>query len=72
MAVTALAIVVKSPNKVIDSPAAPCGGCRQVICETEQRNQQAIQLILQGETGPVYLVEKGSDLLPLAFGAGFL
>lgn len=72
VAVVALAVVVKSPNKVIASPAAPCGGCRQVICETEQRNQQAIRLLLQGETGPIYMLQKGEDLLPLAFGGSFL
>ena len=72
VAVVALAVVVKSANKVIAAPAAPCGGCRQVICETEQRNQQAIRILLQGETGPVYAFQKGEDLLPLAFGGGFL
>ena len=72
VAVVALAVVVKSSNKIISSPAAPCGGCRQVICETEQRNQQTIRLLLQVETGPVYALQKGEDLLPLAFGGGFL
>lgn len=72
IAVVALAVVVKSRQKVVDKPSAPCGGCRQVICETEQRNKQSIQLILKGETGPVYVIGKGSDLLPLAFGAADL
>ncbi len=72
VAVLAIAIVVKSPHKVVDSPAAPCGGCRQVICETEQRYGQPIRIILQGETGPVYVFDRGADLLPLAFGAGYL
>jgi hypothetical protein len=43
-----------------------------VICETEQRNKQAIRLLLQGETGPVYAFKTGSDLMPLAFGGGYL
>lgn len=72
VAIVALAVVVQSPKKAVDKPAAPCGGCRQVICETEQRNKQAIRLILQGETGPVYVFDKGADLLPLAFGADYL
>lgn len=72
VAVVALAVVVKSAHQVISTPAAPCGGCRQVICETEQRNQQDIRILLQGETGPVYAFEKGSDLLPLSFGRSFL
>ena len=69
--VTAIAVTVQNPNKVIDQPAAPCGACRQVICETEQKNRQPVRVILQGETGPVYVFEKGGDLLPLAFDAVF-
>lgn len=72
VAVAALAVVVRSQNRVVNKPSAPCGGCRQVICETEQRNNQAIRLILQGETGPVYVFDSGADLLPLAFGPGDL
>ncbi len=72
VAVLTLAVVVKSANQVVTAPAAPCGGCRQVICETEQRNKQAIRLLLQGETGPVYAFKTGSDLMPLAFGGGYL
>lgn len=70
--VVALAITVKNPNRVIDRPALPCGSCRQVICETENRNDQAIKLILQGETGPVYIFENGESILPMAFTGDFL
>ena len=72
LSVTTLAITVKNPNKIIDQPALPCGGCRQVIRETEVRNGQDIKIILQGETGPVYVFENGKGILPLSFGGGFL
>ena len=72
MSVVALAITVKNPEKVIDQPALPCGGCRQVIRETEERNGQEIKLILQGETGPIYVFENGKGILPLSFGGEFL
>lgn len=72
IAVTAIAVTVQNPRRVIDRPAAPCGACRQVICETEQKNGQTIRVILQGETGPAYVFATGGDLLPLAFGGGFL
>lgn len=72
VAVLALAIAVQGPGKVIELPAAPCGGCRQVICETEQKNKQKIRILLQGDTGPVYAFDKGGDLLPLAFDRNFL
>ncbi len=70
--VMALAIAVKNPKQVIEKPGAPCGACRQVIHETEMKNQQDMRIILQGETGPVYVFEKGLDLLPLAFDGSFL
>lgn len=70
--VTAIAVTIKNPKKVIGQPAAPCGACRQVICETERKNGQTMRVILQGETGPVYVFDKGLDLLPLGFDGGFL
>lgn len=70
--VVALAIVVKNPNKVIEEPALPCGGCRQVIRETEMKNKRDIRIILQGETGPIYVFENGKGMLPMAFGGEFL
>ena len=70
--VKAIAITIKSPDKVVDQPAAPCGACRQVICETEFKYKQAIRVIIQGETGPVWVFEKGADLLPLGFDGSYL
>lgn len=70
--VLAIAVTVRNPAKVIDKPGPPCGACRQVICETEMKNRQYMRVILQGETGPVYIFEKGKDLLPLAFDGSYL
>jgi len=72
VAPVALAISVKNPNHLIDRPGLPCGACRQVICETEVKNNRPIRVILQGETGPVFIFENGLDLLPLAFDKSFL
>lgn len=71
-AVTTIAITVKNPELLIESPAAPCGACRQVICETELKHQQLIRVILRGETGPIYVFKTGKDLLPFGFDASFL
>ncbi|MBI1225552.1 MAG: cytidine deaminase [Bacteroidetes bacterium] len=67
-----LAVTVRNPRQLIDRPGLPCGACRQVICETEMRYKHPIRVILQGETGPVYVFENGLDLLPLAFDKSFL
>ncbi len=71
-AVVAVAITVKNQNQTIDRPVLPCGSCRQVICETERKNRKNMKVILQGETGEVYIFEKGNDMLPLAFDGSFL
>ncbi|MCF8244009.1 MAG: cytidine deaminase [Saprospiraceae bacterium] len=68
----ALAIAIRNPRQVINRPGLPCGACRQVICETEMKNKQPMRVILQGETGPIFIFEKGIDLLPLAFDQTFL
>jgi cytidine deaminase len=70
--IVALAICVRNPHKPIAEPAAPCGSCRQAICEAEERQAQPIALLLQGDEGPAYLLESGKDLLPLGFHRGFL
>ncbi|MEL7021021.1 MAG: cytidine deaminase, partial [Bacteroidota bacterium] len=70
--VVAIAITVKNPAQVINQPAAPCGACRQVICETEQRYQQSMQIVLRGETGEIFVFEGGKDLLPIGFDQSYL
>ena len=75
---TAMAIGVKNfqegenGRKIIAQPGTPCGACRQILCEAEVRNGQPIRLILQGETGEIWIFETAKDLLPLGFGAEFL
>ena len=67
-----IAITAKSSSQVVDQPVAPCGACRQVICETEQKHHTTMRIILQGEKGKVYIIEKGTDLLPLTFDGGLI
>ncbi len=67
-AVRALAIRVKNLRKKLTEPATPCGACRQVLYETELRQDgKPITLILQGEEGPVVVIEGIAHLLPFGF-----
>lgn len=50
-----------------DTPASPCGFCRQVLTEFESRVEHSIRLILCGSSGRVIIVPKSSLLLPLGF-----
>lgn len=49
----------------------PCGACRQVLLETEQRYNKPVKIVLSGKD-EVYIIENASSLLPLCFGAADL
>lgn len=72
VSVTSIAVTVKNAGKRVTRPAGPCGACRQALAEWEQRFQQKIKVILQGEGGDVYLISAAGDLLPLSFDYTFL
>lgn len=48
-------------------PITPCGACRQVILEYENKQQQPIRLLMQGPTNKIYIIPSVSTLLPLQF-----
>ncbi len=62
-----IAISYKSEHQQSDHPISPCGICRQSLQEFESRVNHPVQLILGGMTGPVYVIDSASRLLPLAF-----
>ena len=62
-----MAVSYKSENVKSDHPISPCGICRQSLQEFESRVNHPVQLILGGMTGPVYVIDSASRLLPLAF-----
>ena len=67
VSIRAIAISYKSDEVKSDHPVAPCGICRQTLQEYEQRLHHPIRLILGGEKGKIIVIEKASELLPLAF-----
>ncbi len=67
-----IAITARSHNFTISQPVTPCGSCRQVMAEYENRQQQAVRVILSGETGKIQLINNVDTLLPLAFHAAEL
>jgi cytidine deaminase len=70
--IVAVAITIISKDQNINRPVPPCGSCRQVIYETEMRHKQDIRIILQGDTGEIYLINSIKDILPLLFDASYL
>ncbi|MDR0232717.1 MAG: cytidine deaminase [Dysgonamonadaceae bacterium] len=45
---------------------SPCGACRQVLQETEDRYKSPIRILLYGKK-EIYIVESANDLMPLSF-----
>ncbi|HAQ64432.1 MAG TPA: cytidine deaminase [Bacteroidales bacterium] len=65
----AIAVTARTKARLISEPIALCGSCRQVLSEYEMLHGQPIRIIMCGETGPVVVFEKASDLLPMNFSA---
>jgi cytidine deaminase len=66
-AVEAIAIAAFHDGEFTNTPCCPCGGCRQVILEAENRFDKAIKVIMYGKS-KIYEVESIKVLLPLSFG----
>jgi cytidine deaminase len=67
VAFKAIAITAKSGNFIVNTPAAPCGSCRQALSEYEHLFHKPIKIILTGETGKIIVIDKVEDILPLSF-----
>lgn len=65
-AMTAIAIAAGQNGKLCESPATPCGACRQVMAQYQTKSGKAMSVLLVGAT-KVWKFEKVDDLLPLIF-----
>lgn len=70
-AVKAIAIAARNDTEETEMPVPPCGACRQVLLETEQRFHTPIRILLYGKK-EILLLKSVNDLLPLSFGISFL
>jgi len=66
-----VAISVYFKSDFIEMPVPPCGSCRQVLLETENRFNQPIQILMAGKH-KIFVIENVKSLLPLTFGNDFL
>ena len=64
--ITAIAIAAKNENGLLSEPITPCGSCRQVMLEIEDRYKRPLRILLYGQNG-VYIVDTVKDLMPLSF-----
>lgn len=70
--VEAIAITAQSEHAEVNEPIPPCGACRQVMVEVEQRHHHPMRIICQGTTGPVMVFEGIETLMPFIFLDKFL
>ena len=66
VAIRTIAIYAMANGKANPDPVYPCGACRQVLLECENRSGQPIKVIM-GSARKIQMVHTISDLLPLAF-----
>ena len=64
--ILALAIAACNEHGFLKSPISPCGACRQVILEIEDRYKQPVRILLYGEQG-TYCFHSVKDILPFSF-----
>lgn len=65
--VTAIAIAARDVNSnYVKQPVTPCGSCRQVMLEHEQRYSHPIRILMVGEER-IFIADSVNDLLPLSF-----
>ena len=65
-AVNTLAIAASNSEGFTEQPVTPCGACRQVMLEAEQRYLRPIRMLMYG-TACIYETRGTKDLLPLSF-----
>ncbi len=64
--VQAIAIAAWANGHFYPEPISPCGACRQVMLEVEDRYQHPMRVLLYG-AGGTHVVQTVKDLLPFQF-----
>lgn len=62
-----IAIAAISDNSEISILPFPCGSCRQVLSEYENKQKMPIRVILYAQNGKVIIFKNVQDLIPWAF-----
>jgi cytidine deaminase len=66
-AVKTMAITVKADKFKVTEPIMSCGACLQSMSEYEIKFKQPMRVILQGETGDIYIAEGLKNFMPFMF-----
>lgn len=67
-AITTLVVVAKGDLVKPEAMISPCGSCRQVMAQSEARQQTPIRILLVAQNNAVSIFYRASDLLIFPFG----
>ena len=70
--IKAIAVTANTHLDPTETPASPCGNCRQTLAEYQQKQSTSIPIIFMGASGKIVCCNSVLDLLPFAFSAKFL
>ena len=71
IAVKAIAVSAKKNGELLSQAIPPCGACRQVLLETENRFKTDIKVLMISKNS-VLTIENAKSLLPLSFTSDFV
>jgi len=61
-----IAVTARQTSGFLETPVPPCGACRQVLLETENRFDSPIKIILAAKE-KISILESAKSLLPMSF-----
>ena len=64
--IESIAVTASQNGILCDSPASPCGACRQVMAQYQTKGGRPMTIILVGGK-KIWKFDKVDDLLPLIF-----
>ena len=67
-----IAISAFSKSFKIEDYISPCGACRQVMAEYEEKQKSKIRILLHSPDDKVLISDSVEDLLPFVFRSPFL
>ena len=67
VSIASVSIIAVTDRFELSHPIAPCGICRQVLCETERMQGVPMQIMLHDDNSNVVKLSSAADLLPFHF-----